>query len=121
MIESGVKLDNQIHIAHNVVIGADTAMAAQSGIAGSTRIGKSCAIGGSVGILGHLEIADNTRLQAFSAVSQSITEPGQTYASGTPLEPVAEWRRNRVRFTQLEEMAQRIKRLEKLLGEKQED
>lgn len=121
VIENGVKLDNQIHIAHNVVIGADTAMAAQSGIAGSTRIGKACAIGGSVGILGHLEIADNTRLQAFAAVTHSITEPGQTYASGAPLEPVADWRRNRARYKQLDKMARRIKRLEKLLGEKEED
>jgi UDP-3-O-[3-hydroxymyristoyl] glucosamine N-acyltransferase len=121
VIENGVKLDNQIHIAHNVMIGADTAMAAQSGIAGSTRIGKSCAIGGSVGVLGHLEIADNTRLQAFSAVSHSILEPGQTYASGAPLEPVADWRRNRARYKQLEEMARRLKRLEKLLEEKKEN
>lgn len=115
IIESGVKLDNQIHIAHNVVIGADTAMAAQSGVAGSTRIGVGCAIGGAVGILGHLEIADRTQLNAFSTVTHSIPEPGGSYGSGAPLEPAESWRKNRARFKQLDEMSKRIKRLEKIL------
>lgn len=118
VIERGVKLDNQIHIAHNVVIGADTAMAAQSGVAGSTRIGAGCAIGGAVGILGHLEIADKTLLNAFSTVTHSISEPGGAYGSGAPLEPADSWRRNRARFKQLDEMSKRIKRLEKILNNK---
>ncbi len=117
VIENGVKLDNQIHVAHNVSIGAHTAMAAQSGIAGSTSIGQYCAIGGSTGILGHLKIADGTQLHAFSQVSQSIKEPG-SYASGVPLEPTVQWRRNWARMKQLDEMAKRLKQLEKLLLEK---
>ncbi len=119
VIEDGVKLDNQIHVAHNVVIGANTAMAAQSGIAGSTRIGKDCAIAGAVGMLGHLEIADNSRINAFSSVYQSISEPG-VYASGMPVEPVESWRKNRVRFKQLNEMARRIKHLEQKLKQLEE-
>jgi UDP-3-O-[3-hydroxymyristoyl] glucosamine N-acyltransferase len=119
IIEKGVKLDNQIHIAHNVVIGANTAMAAQSGVAGSTHIGAGCAIGGAVGILGHLEIADRTHLNAFSTVTHSITEPGGSYASGAPLEPVESWRRNRARFKQLDEMSKRLKRLEKTIINKE--
>ena len=113
IIGNGVKLDNQIHVAHNVVIGDHTAMAAQSGIAGSTTIGKHCAIGGAVGILGHLEIADNTHVNAFSSVTHSIIEPGGSYSSGLPLESTVSWRRNRARFKQLDEMAKRIKLLEK--------
>lgn len=118
IIENGVKLDNQIHIAHNVILGAGTAMAAQSGIAGSTRIGAGCAIGGAVGILGHLEIAERTHLTAFSTVTHSIPEPGGSYSSGTPLEPSESWRRNRARFKQLDDMSKRIKRLEKMLNNK---
>jgi UDP-3-O-[3-hydroxymyristoyl] glucosamine N-acyltransferase len=118
VIERGVKLDNQIHIAHNVRVGADTAMAAQSGVAGSTHIGAGCAIGGAVGILGHLEIADRTHLNAFSTVTHSISEPGGAYASGTPLEPVESWRRNWARFKQLDDMNKRIKRLEKINNKK---
>ncbi len=114
IIESGVKLDNQIHVAHNVIIGANTAMAAQSGIAGSTTIGKDCAIAGSVGILGHLQIADQTRINAFSNVYQSIPESG-IYASGLPVEPVAKWRKNHTRFKQLDEIARRLKSIEKKL------
>lgn len=114
VIEEGVKLDNQIHVAHNVVIGANTAMAAQSGIAGSTQIGRDCAIAGAVGILGHLQIADGTTINAFSFVAQSLPEPG-TYASGMPLEKIENWRRNRTRYKQLDEMARRLKTLEKKL------
>jgi UDP-3-O-[3-hydroxymyristoyl] glucosamine N-acyltransferase len=120
VIENGVKLDNQIHIAHNVKIGAHTAMAAQSGVAGSTQIGRHCAIGGAVGILGHLKIADGTRLHGFATVSQSIVQSGE-YASGTPLEPVSQWRRNWARFKQLDEMAKRIRLLEKKLKDLESD
>lgn len=115
VVEDGVKLDNQIHIAHNVTIGRNTAMAAQSGIAGSTRIGRNCAIGGSVGIVGHLEIADRTHLNAFSDVTHSIKIPGGSYSSGAPLEPTKRWRRNWVRFKQLDEIARRVKALAKRL------
>ena len=68
IISDGVKLDNQIQIAHNVEIGTNTAIAAQSGIAGSTKIGKNCMIGGLVGIIGHLKIGDNVKIQAQAGV-----------------------------------------------------
>jgi len=112
VIENGVKLDNQIQIAHNVRIGENTAIAACVGIAGSAIVGASCTIGGAAVILGHLSIADNVHITAMSLVTQSIDKAG-TYSSGTPLEPNAQWHRNFIRFKQLEEMAKRIKALEK--------
>ena len=114
VIGAGVKLDNQIQIAHNVTIGAHTAMAGKSAVAGSTDIGQYCTIGASAGILGHLTIADKTHLHAFSALTHSISEPG-AYASGVPVEPVRQWRKNSVRFKQLDEMMRRIKALQKQL------
>ena len=115
VIEDGVKLDNLIHIAHNVRVGAHTVMAALSGIAGSTTIGRNCMIGGSVGISGHLTIADNVTLTGRTTVLQSIKEPG-VYSSGTPVEPNRQWHKNYTRFKQLDEMAKRIKALEKQIA-----
>jgi len=115
VLEDGVKLDNQIQIAHNVHVGEHTAIAGCTGVAGSTHIGKHCAIGGHVGIVGHLVIADNVQVSAKTFVSQSINEPG-FYSSGTPLEPNSHWRRNVVRMKQLDEMARRIKTLEKMVN-----
>lgn len=114
VIEDGVKLDNQIQIAHNVRIGADTAIAGCVGIAGSTTIGRRCAIGGGVGIVGHLQIADGVTITAMSLVTGSVKEPG-LYSSGTPLEPNERWHRNCVRFKQLDDMARRLRHLEKEL------
>ncbi len=117
VIEDGVKLDNQIQVAHNVRIGAHTAIAACTGIAGSARIGARCTIGGGVGIVGHTEIADDVHITGMSFVAQSIREPG-LYSSGTPLEPNREWRKNYARFHQLDDMARRLRRLEKTLKER---
>lgn len=111
VIGRGVKLDNLVQIAHNVRIGEHTAIAGCTGIAGSTVIGRRCAIGGGVGISGHLEIADDVHLTGTTFVSQSIREKG-VYSSGTPFEPVGEWRRNFVRMRQLDDMAKRLQRLE---------
>ncbi len=116
VIEDGVKLDNLVHIAHNVQIGADTVIAALSGIAGSTTLGRHCMLGGEVGIVGHITIADNVVLTGRADVRQSIKAPG-VYASGTPLEPVREWHRNQARFRHLDEMARQLKKLEKRLAE----
>lgn len=113
-IENGVKLDNQIQIAHNVVIGEHTAIAGGCAIAGSTRIGKRCTIAGMSGITGHIEIADGTHVTAMSLVSRSIKEPG-AYSSGTAIEPHRQWKRNAVRFRQLDEMHKRILELEELV------
>lgn len=117
IIEKGVKLDNQIQVAHNVKIGEHTAIAGCTGIAGSTTIGSHCAIGGAVSIVGHLEITDNVQITAASMVTQDIKEAG-LFSSGTPLQKNAQWHRNFVRFRQLDEMAKRIKKLEKLIEEK---
>lgn len=114
IIEDGVKLDNLIQIAHNVRIGRNTVMAACGAVAGSTVIGVNCLIGGSVAIAGHLTIADNVTLTGRSTVLQSITEPG-VYSSSSPLEPNKLWHKNYIRFKQLDEMARRIKTLEKKL------
>lgn len=115
VIEEGVKLDNQIQIAHNVRIGAHTAIAGCTGIAGSTTIGKRCAIGGGVGISGHLEIADDVQITGTTFVSQSITEKG-SYSSGTPMEPTPAWRRNFIRMRKLDDEARRLSELERLVG-----
>ncbi|WP_250657441.1 UDP-3-O-(3-hydroxymyristoyl)glucosamine N-acyltransferase [Alkalimarinus coralli] len=112
VIENGVKLDNQIQIAHNVVVGQGTAIAACVGIAGSTRIGKNCILGGGCGVAGHLDIADNVHLTGMTMVTKSIKKAG-VYSSGTAVEPNAKWRKNVVRFRQLDELANRVKKLEK--------
>ena len=115
IIEDNVKLDNQIQVAHNVKIGAHTAIAGCTAIAGSTKIGKHCRIAGMVGIVGHLEIADNVTVTAKSLVSGSIKKPG-VYSAGTPLEPSQQWRKNTIRFKQLDDMAKRLNKLEKKLS-----
>lgn len=76
IISRGVKIDNQVQIAHNVEIGEDTVIAAQTGIAGSTKIGKNCMIGGKVGIVGHIKICDNVIIGAATNISKSIETPG---------------------------------------------
>jgi UDP-3-O-[3-hydroxymyristoyl] glucosamine N-acyltransferase len=116
VIEDGVKLDNQIQVAHNVRIGAHTAIAGCVGIAGSAVIGRHCAIGGGAVILGHLEIVDKVQITAMSLVTKSIPEAG-VYSSGTPLQANDEWRKNFSRFRRLDDMARRLKRLEKKIKE----
>ncbi|TWT22122.1 UDP-3-O-(3-hydroxymyristoyl)glucosamine N-acyltransferase [Luteimonas wenzhouensis] len=102
-----VRLDNQIQIAHNVRVGAHTAMAGCVAVAGSTTIGRYCMIGGAAGIAGHLEICDRVVVTAMSLVTHSIREPGE-YSSGTPLMDSRSWRRNAVRFKQLDALARRV-------------
>ncbi len=118
VIGDGVRLDNQIQVAHNVRIGAHTAIAGCVGIAGSTHIGQRCQIGGGVGIVGHLTIADDVVITAMSLVTGNITRPG-LYSSGTPLEPNPKWKRNAVRFSQLDEIARRLQALERHLDQTQ--
>jgi UDP-3-O-[3-hydroxymyristoyl] glucosamine N-acyltransferase len=92
VVENGAKLDNQIQVAHNVVIGAHTAIAACTGISGSTTIGRRCMIGGMVGFAGHLTIADDVIITGCSLVSASIREAG-SYSSGMPTVETRAWRR----------------------------
>lgn len=114
VIEDGVKLDNLIQVAHNVVIGAHTVIAGCVGIAGSAVIGKHCGIGGGVGILGHLQIADGVQVTAMSMVTKSIKSPG-VYSSGVPLQTNQDWHKNAVRYKQLDEMAKKLKELENVV------
>lgn len=110
VIGYGVKLDNQIQIAHNVVIGDYTAIAGATAIAGSTTIGKHCTIAGAVGIIGHLTIVDHVHVTAMTLVTKSITSAG-SYSAGTPLNRTAVWRKNAARFNQLDDIAKRVNRL----------
>jgi UDP-3-O-[3-hydroxymyristoyl] glucosamine N-acyltransferase len=112
VIEAGVKIDNQVQIAHNVRIGANTIICGCSAIAGSSVIGKNCIIAGAVGVINHITICDKVTVTAMSLVNQSITEPG-VYSSGTGLSDTASWRKNIVRFRQLDEIWKRLQGLEK--------
>ena len=116
IIEDGVKLDNLIQVGHNVRIGAHTAIAACTAIGGSARIGRRCIISGAVSIAGHLEIADDVHLTATSAVPNSIREAG-VYSSGMPIQENRAWRRNVARLRQLDEMARRLRSVERRLDE----
>jgi UDP-3-O-[3-hydroxymyristoyl] glucosamine N-acyltransferase len=92
LVEDGVKLDNQIQVGHNVIIGAHTAIAGCVGISGSTTIGRHCMIGGGTGIGGHLTIVDDVVVTGCSMVSTSIRKAG-SYSSGIPIEESRRWRR----------------------------
>lgn len=112
VIGNGVIIDNQVQIAHNVVIGDNTAIAACSAVAGSVTIGKQCTISGGVGIAGHLRIADKVHITAMTMVSKSIKTPG-SYSSGTGMQPTVEWRKNAVRFSQLDKTIRRLSKTHK--------
>ena len=114
IIGDGVKLDNQIQIAHNVVIGQHTAMAGCVGVAGSTRIGQRCTVGGAGMIVGHLELADDVHVSAGTMVTKSLRHPGQ-YTSIFPLESHAEWLQNASQIKRLAKLAERVSELEKKL------
>ena len=114
VIQDGVIIDNLVHIAHNVQIGAYTAIAACVGIAGSAKIGQYCQIGGGSLINGHITIADYTYFIAGSQVASSIKKSG-LYASAIPAKEYARWVKNVARFHQLDEMASRLKSLENKL------
>ena len=118
VIEQGVRIDNLVQIAHNVVVGAGTAIAAGSGIAGSAKIGKNCLIAGIVGVNGHVSIADNSIVTAMSGVTHSLNKPGMY--SGFPAYENTRWRRSVARVKQLDKMAKRIKALESTLKERGE-
>ena len=114
IIKDGAILDNQIQIAHNVVVGENTAMAACSVIAGSTIVGKNCTIAGLVGINGHINIADNCTFTGMAMVTKDITTSG-VYSSGMPAAPNKEWNKSNARIKRLDSLIQRVKDLEKQL------
>lgn len=114
IIKDGVILDNQIQIAHNVVVGENTAMAACSVIAGSTVIGQNCTIAGLVGINGHINITDNCVFTGMAMVTKDISASG-VYSSGMPAAPNKEWNKSNARIKRLDSLTKRVKELEKLL------
>jgi len=114
IIKDGVKLDNQIQIAHNVEIGEHTAIAAQTGVAGSTKIGKYCLIGGQVGIAGHLVLADKVRVQAQSGIGKNIKE-GEII-QGSPSFGYSDYNKSYVHFKNLPKIVKRINALEKTIN-----
>lgn len=118
VIEDGVKLDNQIQIAHNCRVGRHTAIAACVGIAGSTRIGAYCQIGGAAMIIGHLEICDRVTVSAGTFVAKDIKSPG-IYTSVQPLMPHEEWKRNAAHLRHLDSLSRRIRTLEQSLKDKE--
>ncbi|MBP5981577.1 MAG: UDP-3-O-(3-hydroxymyristoyl)glucosamine N-acyltransferase [Halomonas sp.] len=112
LIGNDVKIDSQVQIAHNVIIGAHSALAGCVGIAGSTQVGKHCMLGGGVGLSGHLTICDGVQVTGMSLVTNSIHKPG-VYSSGTGAMANSQWRKNAVRFKQLDDIAKRLLRMEK--------
>ncbi|MCY1240945.1 UDP-3-O-acylglucosamine N-acyltransferase [compost metagenome] len=111
VIRKGVKLDNQIQIAHNVEIGENTVIAAQTGVAGSTKIGKGCQIGGQVCIAGHLVIGDGVRIQAQSGIGKNIKE-GEVI-QGSPSFGYSDFNKSYVHFKNLPKIVSDIEALKK--------
>lgn len=114
IIREGVKLDNQIQIAHNVEIGEHTAIAAQTGIAGSTRIGKHCIIGGQVGIVGHIKIGNHVRIQAQTGVGKNV-EDGQAL-QGSPALGYSDFNKSYVHFRNLPKIVNQLNSIEKKIS-----
>lgn len=111
IIRKGVKLDNQIQIAHNVEIGENTVIAAQTGVAGSTKIGKSCMIGGQVGISGHLIIGNNVKIQAQSGIGRNIKD--NEVLQGSPALGYSDYNKSYVHFKNLPKIVSEIAELKK--------
>lgn len=111
IIRKGVKLDNQIQIAHNVEIGKNTVIAAQTGVAGSTKIGENCMIGGQVGIAGHLTIGNGVRIQAQSGIGKNVKD--NETLQGSPSFNYGDWNKSYVYFKNLPKIVKNINDLEK--------
>lgn len=120
MIEDGVKLDNLIQIGHNCHIGQHTAMAGCVGVAGSARIGAYCTVGGAGMIAGHLTIADHVHVSAASFVTRSILKPGH-YTGFFPIAENREWEKNAATLKQIHRLRDRIKHLEQMLPEQDQE
>jgi UDP-3-O-[3-hydroxymyristoyl] glucosamine N-acyltransferase len=115
VIEEGAKLDNLIMIAHNVRIGAHSALAACVAIAGSSVVGKRCVLAGRAGLSGHVELCDDVVVLGTSFISHSIDKPG-VYSSALPSEEAGVWRRIVGRIKRLDSMAKRLRAVEKHVG-----
>ena len=111
VLRRGVKLDNQIQIAHNVEIGEHTAIAAQTGIAGSTKIGRNCLIGGQVGIVGHITIGDRVKIQAQSGIGRNVKD--DEVLQGSPALNYGDYNKSYVHFKNLPKLVNKINDIEK--------
>ena len=111
VIRRGVKLDNQIQIAHNVEIGKNTVIAAQTGVAGSTKIGENCQIGGQVGIVGHITIGNNVKIQAQSGIGRHVKD--NEVLQGSPALTYGDYNKSYVYFKNLPKIVKSINDLEK--------
>ncbi|WP_448607281.1 UDP-3-O-(3-hydroxymyristoyl)glucosamine N-acyltransferase [Paenimyroides ceti] len=109
IIRKGVKLDNQIQIAHNVEIGEHTVIASQTGVAGSTKIGHHCQIGGQVGIVGHITIGNNVRIQAQTGVGKNIADNEKI--QGSPAMAYSDFSKSYVHFKNLPKIVKDIEKL----------
>lgn len=112
VLSDDVHLDNQIQIGHNVQIGAHTVIAGCAAVAGSAKIGANCLIGGGAGVVGHISVCDGVTIQAMALVTKSINKPG-VYGSVAPLQENSQWRKTAVRIKQLDDLAKRLKKLER--------
>jgi len=115
VLEDGVRLDNQIQIGHNAHIGAHTAIAASAAISGSTTIGKRCMLGGQSALAGHINICDDTVIAGATMISKSIVEPGY-YMGSFPGEKGSNWKKRVARFRRLEDIVDRVNKLEELVS-----
>ncbi len=114
IIRNGVKLDNQIQIAHNVEIGENTVIAAQTGVAGSTKIGKNCVIGGQVGFAGHIVIGNNVRIQAQSGVGRNVKD--NEILQGSPAYTYSDYSKSYVHFRNLTKIVAELEELKKTIN-----
>lgn len=112
-IGNSVILDNHVQIAHNAIIGDNCAMAAYAGVAGSTVLGKNCVLAAGAHVVGHASLCDNVQLMAHTLIFKDINQPGSYSSAAIPPMATADWLKNSVRVGQLNEMALRIKKLEK--------
>ncbi|MFQ3296550.1 MAG: UDP-3-O-[3-hydroxymyristoyl] glucosamine N-acyltransferase [Polaribacter sp.] len=113
IIRKGVKLDNQVQIAHNVEVGVNTVIASQTGVSGSTKIGKNCMIGGQVGIAGHIKIGNNVKILGQTGVTKSLKD--NEIVHGTPALNARDFNKSYVCFKNLPKIASKINQLEKEL------
>jgi UDP-3-O-[3-hydroxymyristoyl] glucosamine N-acyltransferase len=114
IIRKGVKLDNQIQIAHNVEVGKNTVIAAQTGIAGSAKIGENCMIGGQVGIAGHITIGNNVRIQAQSGIARNVKD--NEILQGSPAIAIGDYNKSYVHFKNLTKIVKDINEIEKKIN-----
>jgi UDP-3-O-[3-hydroxymyristoyl] glucosamine N-acyltransferase len=115
LIGTGVKIDNLVQIAHNVKVGAHTAMAAQVGVSGSTTVGRHCMLAGQVGVAGHLTIGDQCLILAQAGVTKDVPSGSTLY--GTPAMPADKARKAHAHMMRIPDLKERVAELEKRIAE----